>query len=266
VTARRLLPTSAVAVIRRPLARAGLVGVAGLAVAGLTACGSKGGATTTADSPQALLAAALHNAVASSGVHESAQAHGNNITITMANDIGPISGRQAIDAGGGHSVVIVAGDRAYVRGDAAALAGYYRFPVTVAREYAGKWMSLGPSDTGYAQVSGAVTLASDFSQIAIHGPLAARPITMPDGRQAIAISGTATGPTGTPTPATLDVTATGSTLPIALREGDGQALQTVAWTRWGQPVAFSAPAGATPIPGLGRPPGAGGQTAPGTRV
>ena len=165
----------------------------------------------------------------------------------MVNDIGPTSGRQVIDAGGGHSVVIVAGDRAYFRGDAAALAGYYQFPVTVAREYAGKWMSLGPSDTGYAQVSGAVTLASDFSQIAIHGPLAARPITMPDGRRAIAISGTATGPTGTPAPATLVVTATGSTLPIALREGDGQASQMVTWSRWGQPVAFSAPAGATPI-------------------
>ncbi len=116
----------------------------------------------------------------------------------MANDIGPTSGRQVIDAGGGHSVVIVAGGRAYFRGDAAALAGYYQFPVTVAREYAGKWMSLGPGDTGYAQVSGAVTLASDFSQIAIHGPLAARPVTMPDGRQAIAIAGTAYGPTGTP--------------------------------------------------------------------
>jgi hypothetical protein len=252
--------------MRGQLPWAVLVGLAGLVAAGMTACGSSGGATTPVASAGSLLAAALHNAVASGGVHESAQGHGNGITVTMVNDIGPTSGRQVIDAGGGHSVVIVAGGRAYFRGDAAALAGYYQFPVAVAREYAGKWMSLGPGDTGYAQVSGAVTLASDFNQIAIHGPVAARPVTMPDGRRAIAIAGTANGPTGTRAPATLFVTATGSTLPIALREGNPQASQTEAWSRWGQPVAFSAPAGATPISGLGRPPGAGGQTAPPTRI
>lgn len=232
----------------------------------MTACGSSEATTTSAASAGSLLAAALHNAVASGGVHESAQAHGNGITVTMVNDIGSTSGRQVIDAGGGHSVVIVAAERAYFRGDAAALAGYYQFPVTVAREYAGKWMSLGPSDTGYTQVSGAVTLASDFNQIAIGGPLAARPVTMPDGRRAIVIAGTATGPTGTRAPATLVVTATGTTLPIAWREGNSQAAQALTWSRWGQRVAFSAPAGATPISGLGRPPGAGRQTAPGTRI
>jgi hypothetical protein len=251
---------------RRQLARAGLIGLAGLAAAGMSACGSSGGAATSGASAASLLAAALHNAVTSRGVHELAQAHGAGLAVAMVNEIGPTSGRQVIDAAGGHSVVIVSGGRAYFRGDATALAGYYQFPVTVALEYAGKWISMGPKDSGYGRVSGAVTLASDFSQIAINGPLTARPVTLPGGQRAVAIAGTAKGPTGTEVPATLDVTAAGTILPIRLREGHGKVSEMVAWSRWGQPVAFAAPVGATPISGLGRTPGTGGPTQTPTRA
>jgi len=251
-----------------------VVGLAGLALVGLTACGSSGAPRTSAASAvgataapaQSLLASALHNAVSSRGVRETAKGRGGGVTLAMVNDIGPTSGRQAIDANGGRSVVIVTGGHAYFRGDATALASYYRFPIAVAREYAGKWISIAPGDAGFGQVSGAVTLASDFSQIAITGPLTARPVTMPDGRRAVAISGTAKGLTGTPLRATLDVTATDTTLPLEFREGNGSVSELVTWSRWGQPVAFSAPSGATPISDLGSPPGAGGQPQPPTRV
>jgi len=250
-----------------PVGRAGVAVLAALAVAGLAGCGSSGAAAGSGQSARSLLNATLHNAVASSGVHESAHETAPGVAVSMLNDIGPASGRQRIDANGGHSVVIVAGGRAYFRGDAIALAGTYQFPITLARAYAGKWISMGPTDTGYAQISGAVTLASDFHQIAFTGTVSSHPVTLADGRRATAITGMMDGPTGTPIPATLDVSTTGTVLPIALHAGNRQVAQDVTWSRWGQPVAFTAPAGAVPVAGLGvAPGGTGGTTAPPTRV
>lgn len=265
--------TPAASRTRSRLAAACCAVAAGVAAPGLAGCGASGPAATTTSttttagrSATALLRAALRNAVTSRGVHEAGQGHAQGVTVAMVNDIGPASGRQAIDVDGGRSTVIVTGGRAYFRGDALALAGDYQFPVAAARQYAGRWFSIGPGDTGYAQVSDAVTLASDFRHIAITGPLTARAVTMPDGVRAIAISGTDAGPTGAPVPATLDVTTTGPTLPIALQEGAGPTAEAVTWTRWGVPVAIAAPVGALPIAGLGALPGAGGQRQPLARV
>jgi hypothetical protein len=244
--------------------RAGVAVLGALALAGLTACGSSGAAAGSGPSAQSLLNAALHDAAAASGVHELARETAPGVAVSMRNDIGPTSGRQQIDANGGRSVVIVAGGRVYFRGDAFALAGTYQFPITVAQEYAGKWLSMGPTDAGYAQVSGAVTLGSDFRQVVFTGPVGSHPVTLADGRRATAITGMINGPTGTPISAALDVTTSGTVLPIALHARSRQVTQDVSWSDWGQPVAFTVPAGAVPVAGLGVAPG--GTTAPPTRA
>lgn len=246
---------------------AGLASACALACVALSACGSSGAASSAGPSAQALLTSALRNAVASRGVHESVHEDGSGVSVTMTNDIGSTSGRQAIDANGGHSVVIVAGGRAYFRGDATALAGYYQFPAAAADTFAGKWIAMRPGDPGYGDVSGAVTLASDFGQFSLNAPLTKRPVTLPDGQRAIAIVGTEAGPTGATVPATLYVTATGVTLPIELRAGNQQISQTVIWADWGRPVSLAAPSGAVAFSTLGLAPGGAGIGTPApTRV
>src|SRR5262249_51416786 len=58
----------------------------------------------------------------------------------------------------GHVTIVVSGGREYVRGDAFGLAGYLSLKPKPAARYAGRWVSLRPSDQDYARFASAVML------------------------------------------------------------------------------------------------------------
>ena len=214
---------------------------------GAFADGSSVHAVVRSPSAQSLVRTAMHNALGQRWVHETVQASSQGHTLTMTNDIGINEGRQVIDADGARAMVILVNATAYIEGDAKAIANYFQLQAPDPAKLAGKWISITSGDSEYLAVTEAVTLKSDFGQNTLKGPFTKGRVTKEDGREVTPIHAFASSPSALPVPVTLDVTAKGTVLPIAIHTSSKQIAETVAWSRWGQAVVLVPPPSAVPI-------------------
>jgi hypothetical protein len=182
-----------------------------------------------------------------------------SVHVDVVNKLHGRIGRFSDDDGGGlgiQRISVAPGMRAEVRvvpgvtyfvANRAALTGYFGFPASLARRVAGKWLVLHPGESGYAQVTEGVTLASTMKEMTIRGPLKLLPARTLHGVKVVGIRGMAAGPTvkrGDHVTATLWVTQSGSHLPVLYRASSRKLGSTsTTFSRWGMHVSVASPPG-----------------------
>jgi hypothetical protein len=225
---------------RRSLTRCGLLGSTIVMLGcSLLACS---GASNTAISASSLKALALEDAKKAGWVHEVVHSSTPGHRLSMENSIGSASGQQIIDVDGAHATVVVLKGKAFLRGNTKALTDYFQLFTTHPQMYAGKWISVPRNDSGYLNITSAVTLKSDFGELAFDGPFREGDIAMIDGLPAVPILGHEPHSSGSPpVSATLDVTATGEALPIEFLATNGRDTLTTTWSDWGRPADLPSP-------------------------
>jgi hypothetical protein len=234
----------------RRLKRSCLIAIAFAAGSTLAACSS--GSSNDSMSAASLLASAVTNADNAGWVHEEVQSSGSGHTLSMSNAVGTSEGQQVITPDGAHATVRLTGGVAYIEGDSQALKSYFGLAGSVPSQFAGKWISIRRSDSGFSTVSASLTLRSDFSQVRLTGRLTKSPVTDIDGQQVIPVRGDVTAPGGGGSvTGTLYVTAQGQVLPVELHASGQPGTETTVWSRWGQVVQLKVPGSAVPISSLG---------------
>jgi hypothetical protein len=199
-------------------------------------------------SPSALMTLALANAVKAGWVHEVEHASAPGHSFSMDNDIGTSEGRQIIDTNGAHAEVIVFKDEAYIYGDKKAIADYFQLSSSDPAKYANKWLSISATSSGYAAVSDAVTLKSDFNDVVIPGKVTEGSPVVLHGRKVIPLHGAAAKTSTTPAiKATLYVTTSTPVRPVELHLKSTSETVTATWSKWGHEVRLKAPAKSSPI-------------------
>ena len=139
-------------------------------------------------------------------------------TAVYSDDSADGAGRQEITISGGeHAIVLVVGKVTYIKGNKAALAGYFGFPAAAAGRLVNRWISFRPGDTGYQQLTSGVTLAGLASELELTGPLTIKAPGMVAGQSAVGVHGTVPTSVGAPagSKATLYVAAGGRALPVS---------------------------------------------------
>jgi hypothetical protein len=216
---------------------------------GLASFSEEARATPPTRSASQLVSQALANAKKGGWVHEVAKASEKGHTFSATNDIGATGGRQNIQSDAARAKVILIKGVAYIEANAAGVANYFDFTTADPAQLAGRWFTLTPSSTGYATVTDAVTLASDFDQLGIAGPYTAGKQTVVDHQKVIPVHGFVSGASkGLNAPITLYVTATGTTLPVKFSASSKSVTDTVVWSRWGKPVHLVPPGNPKPLP------------------
>jgi hypothetical protein len=198
--------------------------------------------------PAALMTRALGNAARSGWVHEVERATAPGHRFSMDNDIGTSESRQVIDGDEAHAEVLVIKKTAYLYGDEKAVADYFQLSSNDPAKYANKWLSFSSTSSGYAAVSQAVTLASDFSNVSIPGKLGEGPVVTIDAQKAVPLHGTAAATWSTTAiKATPCITKSTPIVPVELRLVSKTETVTATWSKWGHRVVLSVPPHATPL-------------------
>ncbi|HVC68873.1 MAG TPA: hypothetical protein VNC61_01280 [Acidimicrobiales bacterium] len=220
---------------------------------------------TTAPTARTLLRSALRAAAHNSFhyVASSSLSGPNGGSSRTIGDAGPDSGRQDITSGTQRFTVLVIGSACYLKGNASALVANLDFSTADATTHAGQWISLTRNDGPYATVYAAVTAPAAIADNITVVPRGQEPTTNLKGRPVQTITGTIApvtipgqGPTPTPKgTATLAVRAAAPHLPVLYRERGTLKHQrssaTVSFSKWGEPVHISTPAGAIPWAQIG---------------
>jgi len=234
--------------------RAALWSAAAVPAVGLVAILGAGtvpvGAATapTAATATSLVSEALQNAEGGSWVHEVGHGAASGRTFSAVNDIGTFEGRQMIDSGQARAEVMQIGQEAFIRGNAAAISGYFGLTKNDPQQLANTWISMVPSDGGeYTTVISAVTLKSDFQQDTMAAPLSEGRVVTVDGQRCIPVTGHLSAAGYSTVPATLYVTDSKTPLPVEYKAGNKKATSITTWSRWGQAVVLTAPADAIPF-------------------
>ena len=198
-----------------------------------------------------VLGKALTTMKAAVSVHVDIRQTQQSRTAVYSDDSADGAGRQEITISGGeHAIVLVMGAVAYIRGNEAALTGYFGFPAAAAKRLINRWISIRRGDFGYQQVTSGVTLAGVARQLELTGPLTIKAPGMVAGQSVVGVHGTVPASVGAPagTKATLYAAASGSALPVSYRLDRADSLQFVAtFSRWGEPVHLAAPRNAIPV-------------------
>jgi hypothetical protein len=150
-----------------------------------------------------------------------------------------LGGRQTVTIGTEHATVVVMNGVAYVNADAPALHDYLGLSSSSA-SFAGKWLSIRPTDNQYVAVTAGVTLADALRRDLI-GPPFAMNAAVVDGRQVNAIRGTARTAGGAAVAATLSVPVSGTVLPVTFDLTDGAVTNRSVFSRWGIPATLTVP-------------------------
>jgi len=224
----------------------------------LAGCGGQGShspqaapsshSATPAASAQQLLTAALAAATAKQWVHMDVQTSAPGHLITFNDDDGPNTGIQRITIrGAGAGLVRVVGRDTYMKADATALHGYFGLPADGARRAASRWLHLVPGDSGYADVTQGVSIASAMQEVTISAPLRQLPAQSRDGRTVIGVTGGAgqDAPAGATATLWIDPE-TGLPVEYVATASGGESL-TSHMSRWGIAVAVTRPTGAASI-------------------
>jgi hypothetical protein len=224
--------------------------------------------SATAPAARQLLRAALAAATRADSFHyvaTSTVSGPDGYSQRTVGDAGPDSGRQVITIGSQRFTVLVVGTACYVSGNAPALTAQLGLSSSEAAAHAGQWISLATTDPPYASVYAAVTAPSALADNITVAPKDQLPRTRVDGRRVETITGAITpieidgqkvAPKGT---ATLAVRVRAPHLPVRYTQKatvDKQpSVSAVAFNRWGETVAVTAPTGAVAYASLA--PGSG---------
>lgn len=147
----------------------------------------------------------------------------------------------------GHVMVRVAHRTAYIRGDAFTLHGYMGFTSAQASRYAGRWISLPHTSSGYKTVAAGVTFSSLLRLLYPHGNPVRVSGTL-DGRKVVGVRVKQRN-SGLRYIETLWAKKHGTPLPVEeyqVAPSKGY-WQRVTMSRWNEPVHVRAPAHAVPI-------------------
>ena len=191
----------------------------------------------------------MRNAKAKSWVHVVVDTTAPGHVALFSQDSGPTSGHQVVTVDGAHAEVVLIGGLAYIRGDANAVPNFFGLPASQAARLANRWISLRPSDSGYADAAAGVTLDSVLQESAVTGTLTTGAATVVGGVPVTPISGTITDPSSSQTgTGTLLVTTGRNPLPVQVIEtaSDGTK-STVTFGPWGVSVPLAAPTAAIPM-------------------
>ncbi len=196
------------------------------------------------------------------------------MTQITVGDAGNSAGRQVITIGSDTFTVLVTGSACYFKGDERQMVEQLGLPVATAAAHAGEWISLSPGDVPYQSVYVAVKTRSALESNIAFAPHSEAGTTTRSGYRVMAITGPMSNQIvngqvqkakGT---ATLYVTASRPHLPVQYTENGtisagGQSAKStlvITFSRWGEPVAVSAPQGTVAYSSLG----AGNGTTPTT--
>jgi hypothetical protein len=251
--------------------------VAVAALAAVTACTSSGSstgakgtrpaqpsaatsATETGQPASAMLASALSALRAGPSVHLHGVTKSSSHVVVLSQDSGADAGRQVftIDRTE-HATVLVVGGVGYIKGDAAALTGFFGFPAVLATRLVGRWISFHPGDsagrTNYQAVTSGVTLASVADELRLTGPLTLTAPTVAAGRPVVGVHGDAPVGHGNPPGSTvkLYVASRGHPLPVTFQVMAAVGQATYTFSRWGETLHLTAPPNPVPAASLSSP-------------
>ena len=231
------------------IGRAGRNGVV-VAAAAATAVCVLAGAASASVSPDQLFSSALAAANAQRSVHYVATSSSPTVNVRMVGDAGLDRGIQKITyrKGGetGQVTVLVVADTAYVRGDAFALANYMGFSAASADGFAGRWLQIPKTASGYATVAAGVRLKSTLAELVLPRPRLALPETMLHGQRVVGIRHTSKT-SGQPVTDTVYLRVASPTLPVAEVASKGPNRFNVTLSNWNKPITVSPPENATPL-------------------
>lgn len=219
--------------------------VAGTAVSSAAAAPSR--------SPAALQASILNAANAQQSVHYTSVQHSpsRKITVSMIGDASRTGGIQRItytkSGRSGHVIVVVHNDTAFIRGDAFILENYMGFSAAIATKYAGRWISIPKTSSGYSTVSAGVRLASTISEERLSSPLKVLPPAIVHGKHVVVVRGRIAGPNGQFAVGKVYALSGSNPLPVYAVENFGASYKaTVTYSRWNEKFALPNTAGAIP--------------------
>jgi hypothetical protein len=199
-----------------------------------------------------MVARAMKDALAEKWAHLTIASTSPGHVALFNQDSGPTTGHQVISVDGSHAEVILVGNVAFIRGDATAVSSFFGLPAADGPRLANKWISLVTTDSGYATVIDAVTLASALSESTLEGPFTTGGATVIAGVRVIAFGGQiAQADAGAAATGTLYLSTGPNPLPVELDEtGADGSKGTVTFGAWGVAVPLSAPSGAIPMSSL----------------
>ena len=203
---------------------------------------------TTTTSPgllaQELLGSAIGAANSQRAIDWTATVDGTE-TATEVGHAGRFDGTETVSAvGAGQRMqldVVLIGKEAYFRANRAGLVGLLSFRSSAAKQEAGKWISVAPSDaTLYVPLANGLTVSSATSVLDLVGALVELPRSFVDGRSVVGVRGKH-GLDGVPVTQTVYIAASGPTLPVEVIVSMGPVRESVAFGPWGIPPAATAP-------------------------
>jgi hypothetical protein len=184
--------------------------------------------------------------VAAGSVHISARLISGSRTADFVCDVAAGHGRQEISMNNGErATMLQVDDMAYLRGNKAAMVGYFQIP----GKLSGRWLSVASSDPGYPTLTEDLNLQSQSDEIKLGAPLTLTGRTTVDGQAVEGVHGKVPAGAGAPAgaTATLYVAVAGRHLPVELSTGNATNQIVSAYSRWGEQVRLTAPSGATVI-------------------
>lgn len=222
----------------------------GLAIAGAACGGGSDAGALDGKSPAQILSAGIKTAEAQSSVHYVLQASGQSQAQTITGDAGRNQGIQTVKTGADEVEVEVVGNLAYLQGNAGGLQHTIGMTAAAAGQYAGRWISVSPSDTLYRPITQAVTLRGVFTQLTPSGSLVKSTPGIVSGHEVIGVRGGLPGTSqgGVNGDAVLYVSTASATLPVGFTgqatSGSKKVTDVGAFSRWGEPLHLTAPSGA----------------------
>ncbi|NNN08008.1 MAG: hypothetical protein HKL85_02300 [Acidimicrobiaceae bacterium] len=210
-----------------------------------------GGSSSTA---VATLEAALTNASHAGWTHETSKITYKGAVVGLEEgDIGTNEGVQVTEVGGSGTVSIItfpSKGLAYVNSSALGLTKQLGFSSTLATRFANKWLLMKSNNSKFKTVVSGTTLASDFSlTVRFTGTLSEGAVSKLAGIPVRTITGAVPANLGLPAGAgQLYVSATGTLLPVALKEVRGNVTMLTTWTSWGHNPHTPIPTTTFPFP------------------
>jgi hypothetical protein len=227
------------------------VGRVGVLVLVVAAAAVAAAVAFAAPSPQQWRAAMLAAVSARHSVHYVTTSSVGGRTFRMVADVGRGRGIQRIavtsDGHSGPATILIAGRTAYIKGNAFTMHNFFAFTQAQAGKYAGKWISIPSTNSGYPEIAADATFASFSSDLVPAKGLSLVRATI-GGKKAVGVRGTAQQG-GVKLVETVYAPATGVPLPFEQKAvpvgAPGTAVTRM--SRWNEAVHVTAPAHAVPV-------------------
>jgi len=203
-----------------------------------------------------LLGATLRNARSQRSLHYVSTTKTSTINLTITGDVTKSLGWQTLVNRGGSTPwvaeVRLVHREAYMRGDVAALKNFFGFTASAAARYAGRWISVVPTDSYYEAAAAALTVSSVIDEIALGKPVSSGGHVTVGGRTLQQVRGSLAAPAARRSTGSAMLTITASSDPLPVRYSDTfknttSGSDSTVLSRWGETVHVVAPATSTPL-------------------